>query len=147
MKLAAALLLFALVGKMSASPSPYRLAYYRAAPALQQQSVEAEDDASDETEISQEDFSNDNIQGEIQDDDDDSDEQEAPPQFNKLFPLPGRNSPGHNFPLSIMMGEVSQQGWNVPKAPQRQQQQRARFELARDDDDEDDEESDEDEDE
>ena len=97
MKLAALLLLFAIIGKMSAAPVPYRLAYYRAAPAPQ--SVEAEDDDADddETEISQEDFSQAGIQDEIQDDDDESDEQEAPPQFQKLFPLPQRNGPGHNF--------------------------------------------------
>jgi len=138
------MLLLALVGKMSASPSPYRFAYYRAAPVQQQQI--AEDDVSDETEISQEDFSNTGIQDEIQDDDDeDSDEQDPPPAFHKLFPLPQRNAPGHNVPLSAMMGEVAVQGWNVPKAPQRQrQQQRARFELARDDD-ESNEDSDEDE--
>jgi len=143
MKLAAIVLLFALVGKMSASPAPYRFAYYRAAPTQQ---VEAEeDDASDETEISQEDFSQDALASDIQDDDEDSEEQDSPPQFHKLFPLPQRNSPGHNFPLAVMMSEVSAQGWNVPKAPIKQKQrQQARFELARDDD-EDDEDSDEDE--
>jgi len=149
MKLAALLLLFAIVGKMSAAPA-YRLAYYRAAPQQQLQEVEEDDDDA-ETEISQEDFSQDNIQDEIQDDDDDSDEQEAPPQFQKLFPLPGRTSPGHNFPLSIMMGEISAGGWNVPKNPvrtnQQQQQQRARqdIELADDDDDDDSDEDEEDE--
>jgi hypothetical protein len=145
MKFAALLVLFAVVGKMSAVPSPYRMAFYRTAavPQLQQELDEAESEEEND-DVSQEDFSNANIQGEIQDDDDDSDEQESPPEFHKLFPLPQRNGPGHNMPLAVMMSGISADGWKVPKAPIKKNQQRARFELARDDD-EDDEDSDEDE--
>lgn len=97
MKLAVFLLLVALVGKMSAAPVAYRLAYYRAAPPQQQLDEEPQDD-DDETEISAEDdFSQDNINQQIADDDDDSEEQEEPPQFNKLFPLPQANTGGYNF--------------------------------------------------
>jgi len=150
MKFAALLLLFAVVGKMSAVPSPYRMAYYRTAavPQLQQELDEAEAESEEENDdVSQEDFSNANIQGEIQDDDDESDEQESPPEFQKLFPLPQRNGPGHNLPIAVMMSDISAQGWKVPKAPMKKNQQRARneIELARDDEEDDDEDSDEDE--
>lgn len=87
MKFAAVILLFAICGKISAVP--LRVAYYRAAP----QSLEEEDSEESDLEVSNEDFSQDQMQ-EL--DDEDSDEHDLPPQFNKLFPLPQSNSPGYN---------------------------------------------------
>lgn len=101
MKLVALLLLFAVIGKMSAAPYPYRVGYYRAVavqpqqqdnPQPQAEIEEDEEQEDDVEEVSEEDFSNNNIQ-----DDDDSEEHELPPSFHKLFPLPQRNSPGYNF--------------------------------------------------
>jgi hypothetical protein len=143
MKLAALILLVAIFGKISAVP--LRIGYYRAAAP---QSLEEDSEEAD-TEISQEDFS---TADEIADDDDDSEEHDLPPKFQNLFPLPQANSPGHNFPLAVMMSEISAQGWNVPKRPHQtpKEQSRARDELdmlSDDDDDDSDEDDDEEEDE
>ncbi|ODN03227.1 hypothetical protein Ocin01_03463 [Orchesella cincta] len=155
MKLAALILLLAIVGKISAHP--LRVGYYRAiAPQQQHQQIssdemddEVPEDDDAETEVSEEDFTND-LQD---DDDDDDDEQEPPPNFQKLFPVASPNQAGYNYPLSSMMGEIGSQAWRVPKKPAN----RGRAQLFRmdseedeeqaDDDDDDDDDSDEEEDE
>ncbi|CAL8103927.1 unnamed protein product [Orchesella dallaii] len=149
MKLAALILLLAIIGKISAHP--VRIGYYRAAPPQQISSDEMDDEVADDDDDAEADVSDENnFQAhDIQDDDDDDDdEQEPPPNFSKLFPLASPNQPGYNYPLSSMMSEIGTQAWRVPKKPQNRGRNELRMESEEDDeqaddDDDDDDDSDE----